>query len=261
MSTTVAAILGSSILGLLIGSFLNVVIARVPSGESIVRPPSRCPVCHTTLRNIDNIPVLSWVVLGRKCRTCRTPISAQYPAVEAGNAILFGLVAARVGAHADLPALLMATAGLVALSAIDLHTKRLPDRVVFPTLALTAAGLIVAALVEDRWGDLTRASVGAALGFAMFLLIHLVQPKGMGFGDVKFALLCGLVLGWFGLADMVLGLYGGFVLGAVIGVAVIATQRGGRKTAIAFGPFMAVGVLLQILLGHPLADQLRAMFE
>ena len=260
MTTTTLTTIGVGVLGLLIGSFLNVVIARVPNGESVVRPPSHCPVCNTTLRSIDNIPVLSWLLLGRKCRTCRTPISWQYPAVEAGTALLFTLVAVRVGPHADLPALLLATAGFVALSGIDLHTRRLPDKVVFPTLALTAAGLVIAALVDDRLGDLGRAGIGALLGFAMFLVIHLVQPKGMGFGDVKFSLVCGLVLGWFGLADVILGLYGGFVLGAVIGVVVMAVQSGGRKTAIPFGPFMAAGTLLQVLAGGPLADHLRTMF-
>lgn len=261
MNATTAAIVLASIFGLLIGSFLNVVIARVPNGESVVHPPSHCPVCNTTLRAYDNIPVLSWILLGRKCRTCRTPISAQYPAVEAGTAILFALVAAKVGWHADLPALLVATAGFVALSGIDLHTKRLPDKVVFPTLALTAIGLVVAALVDDRTGDLARAGIGALLAFAMLLVIHLVRPDGMGFGDVKLALLCGLVLGWFGLADVVLGIYGGFMLGAIVGVVVMAVRRGGRRTAIPFGPFMAAGVLVQVLLGGPLADALRDLYR
>ena len=257
---TTGVVLMSALLGLLIGSFLNVVIGRVPAGESVVQPASHCPKCGTTLRAIDNIPVVSWFVLRARCRTCGVRISAQYPAVEAGTSVLFALVAWRVGAHADLPALLVAAAGFMALSVIDLHTKRLPDRVVFPTLAMTAVGLVVAAVVDDRMADLSRAGIGALAGFAVFLVIHLVQPRGMGFGDVKFALLCGLVLGWFGLADVVLGLYGGFILGAVVGLIVMAVRKGGRKTAIPFGPFMAVGTMLQVLLGGPLADALRDRF-
>ena len=236
------------------------VIVRVPDGQSVVHPPSRCPVCDTTLRARDNIPVLSWLLLGRKCRTCRTPIPVRYPQVEAGTAVLFALVAWRIGAHAELPALLVATAGFVALSGIDLRTRRLPDKVVFPTLAMTAAGLVGAALVDDRRGDLGRAGLGALLAFGALLVIHFVYPDGMGFGDVKLALLCGLVLGWFGLAEVVVGMYGGFVLGAVIGVFVMAQQKGGRKTAIPFGPFMAAGTMLTVLVGGPLADWLRGLF-
>lgn len=260
MPGLIATVLMSALLGLLIGSFLNVVIGRVPAGESVVQPPSHCPACGTTLRAVDNIPVVSWLVLRARCRTCGVPISAQYPAVEAGTAVLFALVAWRVGAHADLPALLIAAAGFVALSVIDLHTKRLPDRVVFPTLAMTAVALVAAAVVDDRWADLSRAGIGALAGFVVFLLIHLAQPRGLGFGDVKLALLCGLVLGWSGLADVVLGLYGGFLLGAVVGLAVMAVRKGGRKTAIPFGPFMALGTMLQLLLGGPLADALRDRF-
>ena len=225
-----------------------------------MKPASHCPICDTTLRSFDNIPVLSWVLLGRKCRTCHASISIQYPAVEAGTAALFALVAWRVGAHADLPAHLVAAAAFVALSVIDLQTKRLPDRVVFPALALTAAGFVIAAVVDDRFGDLGRAGIGAAAAFAALLVVHVVRPDGMGFGDVKLAALCGLVLGWHGLADVVLGVYGGFVLGAVIGVMVIAAQKGGRKTTIPFGPFMAAGTLLQVLVGGPLADWLRDVF-
>ena len=259
--TTPIAIAYSAVLGLIIGSFLNVVIARIPVGESVVQPPSHCPKCNTQLRAVDNIPVLSWLLLGRKCRTCRTPISAQYPAVEAGTSLLFAFTAWRIGAHGDLPAHLVAAAAFVALSVVDLQTRRLPDRIVFPSTLMTTAAFVVAAAVDDRWGNLGRAGLGASIAFGILMLIHVAKPDGMGFGDVKLALLCGLVLGWHGLADVALGLYGGFILGAVIGVGVMITTKGGRRTTIPFGPFLAAGTLAQVLVGGPLADALRRLFD
>ncbi len=259
MTTGVVVVL-SAVYGLVIGSFLNVVIARVPIGESVVKPASRCPKCATPLRAYDNIPVLSWLLLGRKCRTCRTPISVQYPAVELGTAVVFTLTACRIGPHADLPAHLVAVAGFVALSVIDVQTKRLPDLVVFPSIVLTALGFVATALIDDRSGDLGRAGIGAAAAFGALLVVHLVRPDGMGFGDVKLALLCGLVLGWHGLADVVVGIYGGFVLGAIVGVALIASGRVRRGVTIPFGPFLAAGATLAVLFGGSLADGLRDLF-
>ncbi|HEV8296778.1 MAG TPA: prepilin peptidase [Acidimicrobiales bacterium] len=251
------AVVVAAVLGLVIGSFLNVVVARVPLGQSVVRPASHCFSCGTVLVWRDNVPIASWIVLRGRCRTCRTPISARYPVVEAGCAALFALVALRVGAHWDLPAMLVAAAGLLALSAIDLDTKRLPDRVVFPTLLGTAALLVLAAAVDDRWDDLGRAGVGAVIGFGALFVIHVVRPDGMGFGDVKLAALCGLVLGWYGLTEVVVGLYAGFVLGAVIAVVLMAFGRTGFGKTIPFGPFLAAGTVLVVLAGAPLADAIR----
>lgn len=258
--TTGLVVALSVVYGLVVGSFLNVVIARVSVGESVVKPASRCPKCATPLRAYDNIPVLSWLLLGRKCRTCRAPISVQYPAVEAGTALLFALVAWRVGAHADLPAHLVAAAGFVALSVIDIQTKRLPDLVVFPSIVLTVLGFVAAATIDDRFGDLGRAGIGAAAAFGALLVVHLVRPDGMGFGDVKLAALCGLVLGWHGLADVIVGIYGGFVLGAVIGVAMMAFGRVRRGVTIPFGPFLAAGTMMTVLAGNGLSDALRDLF-
>jgi leader peptidase (prepilin peptidase)/N-methyltransferase len=254
------AVYFASVMGLLIGSFLNVVIARAPAGESVIRPPSHCPVCLTELRARDNVPLLSWLLLRGKCRTCGTSIGAIYPAVEGGTALLFALVAVRVGAHADLPAYLLATAAFVALSVIDLQARRLPDRVVFPAFLLTFLALAGAAAVDDRFDDLGRAGIGAAVGFGALLTIHLVRPDGMGFGDVKLAALCGLLLGWEGLATVIVGLYAGFVLGAVVGLGIIAAGRGGRQSAIPFGPFMAAGTLVTVLFLGPVTDRVADLF-
>jgi leader peptidase (prepilin peptidase)/N-methyltransferase len=253
----IAAVLLSTIVGLLIGSFLNVVIARVPAGESVVHPGSHCPRCGTTLRPVDNIPLVSWLALRAKCRTCQAPISVRYPLVESGTAALFGVLAVKVGPHADLPAHLVIAAGFVALAVIDLDSRRLPNAVVYPTLWLGLAGFVTAAIVDDRGGDLGRGVTGAAIGVAVFGAIHAARPDGMGRGDVRLAAVCGLLLGWHGLADVALGLYGGFVLGALVAVPLLVAGRAGRRTALPFGPFMIAAALVQVLLGGPLADAIR----
>lgn len=258
MTMTVLLVLAAAVLGLLVGSFLNVVIARVPVGESVVQPPSHCRSCGTTLAWRDNVPVLSWLVLRGRCRSCGTTIGARYPAVEAATAALFAVMAARIGAEADLAAHLVVAAGFVALSVVDLDCRRLPDRIVFPTLALGAGALVVAAAVDDRWDDLGRAGIGALIGFVALGAIHAVKPDGMGFGDVKLALVCGGILGWHGLAEVVVGLYGAFVLGGVVGIALIATGRVARRGgSVPFGPFLCASALLTVLALGPLADALR----
>lgn len=174
---------GCALLGLLIGSFLNVVIHRVPRKESVVRPPSRCPGCAIPLAARDNLLALSWLLPRGKCRTCSEPISPRYPAVELATAVLFGVVAARIGAHAALPAFLVVTAGLVAISAVDLELFIVPNRILYPTLfiAVPPAGrgsdrrrLVPGAYRSNRWRPGLRAAAGDSS--------H--PPGGMGFGDV-----------------------------------------------------------------------------
>jgi leader peptidase (prepilin peptidase)/N-methyltransferase len=250
----------AAVLGLLIGSFLNVVIHRVPAGLSVVTPGSRCPVCERDIEWYDNVPVLSWIALRARCRNCRTRISIRYPLVELACGALFAAVAARIGWEPELAAYLVASAAMLALAVIDLDTTRLPDVLVLPTTLATAVLLAVAAAIDDQWADFGRAALGALIGFVALLAIHLVRPDGLGFGDVKLALLCGLLLGWFGLADVAIGLYGGFVLGAVVGVALIAAGRARFGRAIPFGPFLVVGTLGMVLVGDPLADAVRDLF-
>jgi leader peptidase (prepilin peptidase)/N-methyltransferase len=246
-----------AVVGLLVGSFLNVVIALVPRGESVVQPPSHCLSCGTVLIWQDNVPVLSWVVLRGRCRSCSVAISVRYPEVEVGCAALYALMAWRFGAHPDLAAYLVAGAGLFALSVIDLDTKRLPNRVLFPTFVATAALLVLASAVDQRWGDLGRAAVGAGVSFIALFAVHFARPDGLGFGDVKLAGLLGMILGWLGLTEVALGIYGGFVLGAVGGILLIAAKRARFGRAIPFGPFLAAATILTVLAGGPLADRIR----
>jgi leader peptidase (prepilin peptidase)/N-methyltransferase len=246
--TTGIAIAVSALLGLLIGSFLNVVIWRVPRGESVNRPPSHCPGCDARIRPYDNVPVLSWLLLRGRCRDCRTPISARYPLVELATAVLFAAMAARFGAHAVLPAFLYLAAIGVALSMIDLDTKRLPNAIVLPSYVV-AVVLLGAAAITNHDGDRAiRAVIGMACYYGVFLLLRLAYPKGMGFGDVKLAGVLGLYLGWLGAPAWWLGVLGGFVLGGMYAAGLLVTRRGSRKTEIPFGPFMLAGALAGILL-------------
>src|SRR5687767_3479062 len=194
MVVALAAVVG--ILGLAVGSFLNVVIYRVPKKESVVRPRSRCPGCGTQLAERDNIPVVSWLVLRGKCRTCGEPISARYPLVELLTAALFAATAIRFGVDAALPAFLVLVAALIALSVIDLDTFTLPRKIIYFALAAGVVLLGVAAAVDGDARGIIEAGAGAAIAFGVLLLIHLVSPRGMGFGDVRLAGLLGLYLGW-----------------------------------------------------------------
>lgn len=245
--------------GLLVGSFLNVVIWRVPRGESIVSPPSACPSCHTELRPRDLVPVLSWLALRRRCRTCHTKISGRYPFVEALNAMLWMLVGWRFVGSWALPAYLVFTSFLVALSGIDLDTFKLPRKIIYlggaiGVVLLVGATFLDPADADGRWMPLAKAALGAVLAFAFFLLVHLASPRAMGFGDVRLSGYLGWHLGWLGLLYVPVGLFLGFLLGAIVGVALMAQKKAGRKTAIPFGPYMAAGALIAVLVGSRIID-------
>lgn len=241
-------------LGLVIGSFLNVVIWRVPRGESVVSPPSHCPGCDRPIRPRDNIPVVSWLLLRGRCRDCHTRISARYPAVEALTGAMFGLMAWHLGVSWELPAYLYLTAVSIALAFIDLDTKRLPNVLTLPSYPITAALLLLPAVLDDRWADYGRAMLGALALFAFYFLLALIYPAGMGMGDVKLAGVLGMGLAWFGWGTLVAGGFLAFLLGGVVGIVLMLTRRAGRRTAIPFGPFMVAGALLGVLVGPAFAD-------
>lgn len=243
-----------AVLGLVVGSFLNVVVYRVPRGESVVRPRSRCPHCETPIAVRDNVPVLSWLLLHGRCRHCGTAIAARYPLLETSTAVLFALIGARLADDPALPAFLVATAGLVAISAVDLERFLVPNRILYPTLFAVAPLLLLAAAVDGDWASLRDAALGGALGFGLLLLVHLVSPRGMGFGDVRLAGLIGVVLGRLSVGHVLLGLFLGFLTASVLGLTLIATGRRGRKDRLPFGPFLALGAVLAVLAGRPILD-------
>jgi leader peptidase (prepilin peptidase) / N-methyltransferase len=241
-----------AVLGLVVGSFLNVVIARVPKKESVVRPRSRCPGCGAAIAPRDNVPVLSWLALRGRCRSCGERISARYPLVEVTTAALFALTALRLGLDAALPAFLVFVAALVAITPIDLELRIVPNRIVYPTLFVSAPLLLLAAAIDGDWASAREAAIGGVAAFAMFFVLWYVSPKGMGYGDVRLSGVIGMFLGWLGLWEVALGLFLAFLSASVIGVALMAAGRKGRKDAIPFGPFLALGAVLALLVGDPL---------
>ena len=250
MTAALTALCG--VFGLLIGSFLNVVIWRVPRGESIVRPPSHCPGCDTPIAPRDNLPVLSWLLLRGRCRHCGTRISWRYPAVELATAGLFVAVAAKFGAHADLPAYLYLAAISIALALIDLEHFRLPDPITLPSYPVAILLLLIPAVADSSWWEFERALIGMAALFAFYDVVAFIAPKGMGGGDVKLAGVLGLYLGWLGWAQLAVGAFMAFLVGGVISIGLVLFAGAGRKTRVPFGPFMLIGAFIGIFAGHPI---------
>jgi len=242
----------AAVLGLVLGSFANVVIARVPAGASIVRPASACPACAAPIRPRDNVPVLSWVVLRGRCRACGWRIPSRYPLVELASAGLLALVAWRIGWSPELPAYLLFAWTLLVLSVIDLDHKRIPNRLTYPLTPVLAVLLVAAGLAGGDPGQALRALLGGVVAFAVLLALALINPRGMGLGDVKLAAFLGLGLGFLGWDHLVLGLFAAFLLGGLVAVALLALRRRGRRDEIPFGPWLAAGSLVAVLLGEPL---------
>jgi len=250
----IALALLCGLVGLLIGSFLNVVIWRVPRGESVVRPPSACPSCGHEIRPRDNVPVLSWLLLRGKCRDCGHPISARYPLVELTCGLLFAVMALRFGFDAVLPAYLYLAAVGLALALIDIDTKRLPDALTLPSWGVAAVLLGGAAAVNGDGAAALRALVGAVALGAFYFALLFAYPAGMGFGDVKLAPVLGAYLGWISYGVLAVGAFLGFLYGGVVGIAAMALGKAGRKSKLPFGPFMLAGVLTAVLVGERLVD-------
>ena len=246
------AVISSALVGLAIGSFLNVVIYRVPEGKSVVTPGSACPACGTLISPRDNVPVLSWVVLKGRCRSCRAPISARYPLIEGVTAVIFALIAARLGASWSLPPELAFAAGLIALAAVDAERFLLPRAIVYPTSIVVSVGLLIAAAATGNWPHLARAAGCSAAAFGLFFSINFIRPAWMGFGDVRLAGLIGLALGWLGIWYLLIGFMLANLAGALLGVVLMVMGRATRRTALPYGVFLAGGSLLAILIGGPI---------
>jgi leader peptidase (prepilin peptidase)/N-methyltransferase len=265
-----------TIFGALIGSFLNVVIYRVPRDESVVSPPSACPICGHPIRGIDNVPVLSWLVLRGRCRDCSAPISRRYPLVELATALFFAGVgwsvlsrlpgADAVGGLSVIPVILTLLAFLylaavsVALALIDLDIHRLPNKIVLPAYIVGGALLGAAALVAGEYPRLIGAGVGLAAMWLAYFLMAVLYPGGMGFGDVKLAGVLGLFLGWLGWGPLIVGSFSAFLIGGLFAVVLLATRRVTRKGGIPFGPWMLVGAWLGIFAGDTIWQRYLGLF-
>jgi leader peptidase (prepilin peptidase)/N-methyltransferase len=250
----VGALLGGvgAILGLVVGSFVNVVVARVPVGESVVRPRSRCPACGSPIAARDNVPLVSFLALRGHCRSCGVRIPLRYPLVEAVLAALFAGVALRFGAAPALAAFWWFSAALVAVSAVDLERRLVPRRIVYPALAGSAVLLGAASAWQGTARPFVDAAIGGAVAFLALAVVHLAKPQGMGFGDVRLAGLIGANLGWLGLAQVAVGLFLGFASAAVVGLGLVAAGRAGPRTRLPFAPFLAAGALATVFAGRVL---------
>ncbi|MGQ0846233.1 MAG: prepilin peptidase [Sporichthyaceae bacterium] len=243
------AAVAAGLVGLLIGSFLNVVVHRVPEGRSVAGGRSACPACGSEIRARDNVPLLSWVLLHGRCRDCSAPISVRYPLVELACAVLFAALALRLGADPVLPALLALGAAGIALALIDLDVGRLPFVITVPMLAVVSALLVVDGLA-DGWSPAATALLSMAVWFGIYGGLWFgTGGRGMGLGDVVLAPSLGLALGWLGWGPSLVGLLAGFTTGALVGVAMIAAGRAKRRTALPFGPFMLTGAAVGIFVG------------
>jgi leader peptidase (prepilin peptidase)/N-methyltransferase len=233
-------------LGLIIGSFLNVVAYRLPRGESLVKPRSRCTTCGTEVRSLDNIPLLSWLVLRGRCRHCSAQISARYPVVELVTGIVFALVALARGPHLELLVDLPFAAMLIAVADIDIEHRIVPNRILAP-MAVWA----IAASAVVRPDKLPELLIAGAAAFAFLLVAALVHPAGMGMGDVKLAGVMGLYLG----LSVAPGMLIAFLTGSVVGVAILLRHgAGARKRGVPFAPFLALGGLVALVAGPELID-------
>ncbi|MDN4486707.1 prepilin peptidase [Demequina sp. SYSU T00039] len=246
---TLLGIAGLFLLGLLLGSFANVLIYRVPEGLSVVSPPSACPACGERIKAQYNVPVIGWLVLRGRCADCGVPISKRYPLVELGTGVAFAATAAWNGLDWMLPVLLALVYFGIVLTAIDLEHRRLPDPLTVAFAVAVATSTIAFSVAEGEWSGAVRAVIGAAALGGLYLLAFIVYPKGMGFGDVKLAPSIGALLGLIGWPALVVGGFAAFLWGAAAGVVAMARTRRGRGVAIPFGPWMFAGAVTGIVVG------------
>ena len=251
---TILLAAGCAVLGLVAGSFLSVLVWRVPRKESVTRPGWHCPSCGARLAGRDRVPVASWLLLRGRCRTCSSRISSRYPLLELGCAGLFAATALHFGPSYELPAYLVLGAALLALSAIDLEHRLLPNKIIFPTGYALGVLLLLAALADAQPRRIAWSAIGAAGCFALFFALHLISPRGMAFGDVRLSFVLGMAVGWLGLDLIPLFLFLAFLTSALTGVVYAVLTRKGLQAAIPFGPFLAVGAGVAVFVGQPLVD-------
>jgi len=235
------------VLGLIFGSFLNVVAYRLPRGESLARPASRCPGCNTPIKPYDNVPVLSWLALRGRCRSCKTAIAWRYPLVELATALLLALTVVVLGANENVWLGLAFVLLLVPVTVIDIDFRIIPNK-----LMILGTVVALAILALTRPGAIPEHLIAGVAAGGFLLVAAIAYPGGMGMGDVKLAFVMGLFLG----RDVGVAMLAGLLAGSLIGAAVMARKgvKQGRKTAIPFGPFLALGGLVGLLAGDPIVD-------
>lgn len=244
----------AGVLGLMIGSFLNVVVHRVPAGESVVSPPSSCPGCGHEIRARDNVPVLSWLLLRGRCRDCAAPISARYPLVEAGTGVAFAVTAWRFTDPVVLLAALVVVGAGIGLALIDLEHQRLPFAIT-RVMTILVVLVVVGGAATGADVDWAAVAVSVLIWTGLYAGLHYGSGgRAMGFGDVALSPVLGLVLGLLGWPAAIVGLFAGFVLGAAVLVPLRAAGRIGRRAPVPHGPFMLAGAAVGLFAGVPLSQ-------
>ncbi len=246
--------LAGAVVGLVVGSFVNVVAYRVPQGLSVVRPPSACPACGHRIRPRDNVPVVGWLLLRGRCRDCGSGISIRYPLVEAGTGAIFALLGLLIGAAWVLPAYWWATGVAVTLTLTDLDLQRIPNRILVPGTMVGWVLLSGGAVLDGDASALLRALGGGAGYFGLLFLVALAARGGFGFGDVKLAFLLGSFLAYRSWEALLVGGFAAFAIGGLVALALLALRRAGRKDAIAFGPSMVAGAAVGLAWGERIAE-------
>jgi leader peptidase (prepilin peptidase)/N-methyltransferase len=254
MSTPLPVVALIGTLGLVVGSFLNVVIYRVPRELSIVSPSSQCSSCNVPIKRRHNVPVLSWLALRGRCASCRTRVSPRYPLVELGTGLLFAALTMRFGLTLQLPAFLYLAAIGVALALIDFDVRRLPDSIVLPSYVVSVLLLMPAGAQHSDWWSAERGLIGLTVMLAIYFALALAYPNGLGFGDVKLAGLLGLYLGWLSWDALLISIFSTFLIAAVSGTAVPATKRINYDTAVLVGPSLIAATVLSLFIAAPLAS-------
>jgi leader peptidase (prepilin peptidase)/N-methyltransferase len=245
----------AALLGLLWGSFASVVAYRIPRREPIASGRSRCPACGHVIAALDNIPVVAYVARRARCRHCGARIAARYPLIEIATAVLFALSAWRFGASATAVVYAAFFWVLIVLSVIDIDHHLLPNRIVYPTLGAGWLSLAVMTVANGDGSRLVDALLGAVIFGGFILAIAFAYPAGMGGGDVKLAFLLGTFVGYVGAPGVVLiGMFLSFLLGSVIGLVAMKLTGGDRRMQVPFGPSLALGSVIAILVGRPLLD-------
>ncbi len=244
------------VLGLVFGSFGTVAAYRIPQRVSLLTPArSYCPNCEEQIGALENVPVFSFIVLRGRCRHCGQPISIRYPLIELVSAIAFGLLAWRLGFSGNLILFSGFFWTLVVLSVIDLEYRLLPNRVVYPFFLVGWAAIAVTAFSTSQPDRLFDAALGMLVFGGFFFLIAFLFEGGMGGGDVKLAFVLGTFLGYLdGIGVVLISMFLAFLMGGLVGVAIMLTQKGDRKTMVPFGPFLAVGAMIGTLWGSSIVD-------
>lgn len=237
-----------AVAGLTAGCWVTMLAARVPRAESLRPPAGRCAGCASPAGLADVIPLYGWVRLRRRCPECRQAFGTWYLAAALLTAAAVVAMWLRFGASPELPAFCYLAVVGVALAFIDARYQRLPDLLTLPSYPVAIAALGISARYLPGGGrHFSYGLIGMAAVWLFFVLLVLIYPAGMGWGDVKLSGLIGLYLGWFGAGAVLAGLLGGYLLAAVTGIALIATKRATRKSHLPFGPFMLAGALAVIV--------------